>query len=513
MIERKIIIGLIISNEYSQQVVPIWKPKLLKSKTAQTIGEWCVEYFQEYGKVPDRDIEAIFFEKVRLGEIREEEAEDIEEILESLSEEYGGNFNVSFYIKKTNEYLHERSLESLSERIRELLDAGELEEAEKIAATYNSVLAESKPDLDLSDGNVLLRLENAFNDAYSPILSYPGALGEMWNDQLIRGNFIALMAPEKRGKTFWLLDMAIRAARQGSKVAFFQAGDMTENQQLKRISSYLTKKPDKEKYCGVYYEPVRDCVRNQLDVCEKIERECAFGPFSNQGYTPKTLKTEITFSDLVEAYKSEEDYSACRNCKEWDFKRLGVPWLTKGEIKSPVDVNEAKEKITEFFIKRKRSFKLSTHPNRTLSVSKIKTILKRWEREEGFVPDFIVVDYADIMIDSGSKDFRHQQNEIWMGLRSLNQEYNCLLATATQADAQSYKTDTLNLSNYSEDKRKYAHVTSMYGLNQDKDGREKKIGLMRINEIVVREGSFESTSSVTVLQNLNLGRPFLGSYK
>jgi len=52
----------------------------------------------------------------------------------------------------------------------------------------------------------------------------------------------------------------------------------------------------------------------------------------------------------------------------------------------------------------------------------------------------------------------------------------------------------------------------MYGLNQDKDGREKQIGVLRINELVKREGGFDTSFIVTVLQRLELGRPFLGSY-
>jgi hypothetical protein len=86
------------------------------------------------------------------------------------------------------------------------------------------------------------------------------------------------------------------------------------------------------------------------------------------------------------------------------------------------------------------------------------------------------------------------------------------VVTATQADAKSYDQDRLKLANFSEDKRKYAHVTAMYGLNQDKDDREKKIGIMRINEIVIREGEFSATNEVYVLQNLRRGQPHLGSY-
>ena len=107
---------------------------------------------------------------------------------------------------------------------------------------------------------------------------------------------------------------------------------------------------------------------------------------------------------------------------------------------------------------------------------------------------------------------RHRQNKIWKQLRSLSQERHCLVVTATQADAKSYESGLLHMKNFSEDKRKYGHVTAMYGLNQDKDGREKNIGLMRINEIVLREGDYNTSKTVTVLQNLRRGRPFLGSF-
>jgi len=97
-------------------------------------------------------------------------------------------------------------------------------------------------------------------------------------------------------------------------------------------------------------------------------------------------------------------------------------------------------------------------------------------------------------------------------LRGLNQETNSLLITATQADADAYKQNTLRLSNFSEDKRKYAHVTAFYGLNQDSGGREKNLGLMRINELILREDKFDMNRQVTVMQALNIGRPIITSY-
>jgi hypothetical protein len=86
---------------------------------------------------------------------------------------------------------------------------------------------------------------------------------------------------------------------------------------------------------------------------------------------------------------------------------------------------------------------------------------------------------------------------------------HCLVITATQAAASSYDHATQRLSDFSEDKRKYAHCTAMYGLNQT--DQEKKIGLMRLNELVVREGDYDRSTTISVLQRLQMGRVFLGS--
>ena len=205
------------------------------------------------------------------------------------------------------------------------------------------------------------------------------------------------------------------------------------------------------------------------------------------------------------------DYSTCTNCKAFKENKWGTVWYKEVE-KESLTIESAKKVFTEFFIKYKRKFKISTHVNGTLTVNNIKSILDIWQKQEDFIPDIIIIDYADLLEDSTVKEFRHKSNQIWKDLRGLSQERHCLLITATQADADSYTRDLLKLDNFSEDKRKYAHVTAMWGLNWDKEGREKKLGIMRINEIIKRKGNFNNHNQVYVLQNLQISRPFLTSF-
>ncbi len=511
MIERKILIGLIVSTEYLQQIIPVWNPDLLESQMARRLSLWCTDYFEKYKKAPGKNIEGIFFQKLKDG-LPKEIAEEIEQdILPGLSEEYSNeHFNIDYLLDQTRAYLKEQNLIQHSKIIQALLDEGELLEAEKTALEYKPSVSGGGDDLDLSDSLVLERVEKAFKYALKPIIRYPGILGEFWNGQLVRGGLVALLASDKRGKSFWLLDMAIRGCRQGAQMAFFQAGDMTEDQQLKRICIYLAKKSNLKKYCGEMYEPIKDCVFNQLDSCDEEIRECDFGVLEN--ISPKEIREQMDLTQLKQLLKDNPDYKPCYNCEKYKHQGIGTAWIQKIKAAEPLNIAEAKEIIEKFFVKNHRRFKLSTHANGTLSIKEIKALLDIWEREDGFIPDVIAIDYADLLVPEVQTEFRHQVDNIWKGLRNLSQEKHCLVVTATQADARSYDQNRLKVSNFSEDKRKNAHVTALYGLNQDVKDREKKLGIMRINEIVIREGDFSNSNEVYVLQNLKQGRPFLGSF-
>ena len=506
-IERRIAIGLITSTEFLQQIYSVWDTSLLESQMARRISTWCIEYFDTYNKAPNKDIEGIFLQHLKAETIPEEVAEEIEQdILPSLSDQYEEEqFNLSYLLDQTRDYLKERYLLQFSEQIEGFIRDGELTEAEKLACDYKPIGAGAGTDVDLSTDVALDRVQKAFEELAKPIITYPKALGEFWNIQLRRGAFVALMASEKRGKSYWLLNLGIKAARQKARVAFFQAGDMTEDEQLVRLCVHLTHTSNIKKYCSTHFRVVRDCLHNQLDNCDREDRDCDFGIFPDKS---EDEIRKVTLKELRTTSRSNKDYVPCSSCEA--FK--GVPWIKRIKRKDPLKVSDAKKKIEEFFIKNKRRFKLSTHANGTLSIKEIKALLDIWEKEDDFIPDVIIVDYADLLVAETRVEFRHQQNEIWKGLRNLSQERHSLVITATQADAASYEKDRLTLSNFSEDKRKYAHVTAMYGLNQDRYGREKALGLMRINEIVIREGDFSSNKEVTIIQDLRQGQPFLGSY-
>jgi|GEM_PF-822903 len=519
MIERKIIIGLITSNEYIKQIYSVFNPMLLQSNTARILARWALEYYETYQKAINKEIETIYHKKVREG-MDEELAEEIEQdILPDLSKEFvEQKFDTEFMINETFNYLKAQQLQQLSDQINNVLEGSgstekKLDEAEELQREFKPISFFKDESVDLSKKSALKRIREAFKAATEPIIKWPKQLGKFWNSSFVRGAFLSLLATEKRGKTFWLLEIAMTAIKQGLKVAFFQAGDMNEAEQLKRIGVYLTKRNNLEEYCGEHYQSVRDCIKNQDDTCSKDERQCDFSPFDDSQIDEIDA---LKIDDLIDAYEMSPTYSPCHNCRQYQTDKLGAPWVKKIKKVSPITSIDVEKIVQKQFIDKNKQFKLSTHANGTLSVDIAEGILDNWEASEGFVPDIIIFDYVDIMITSLRMEFRHQENQKWKELRRLSQtpraEKLPLVISPTQADAAAYKLHRLKLDNFSEDKRKYGHVTAMWGLNQDPNGREKGIGLMRINEMIKREGFFDNNNEVTVLQDLWQGRPFTGSY-
>jgi len=510
MIERRITLGCIFSEEYLKQIKSIWDISLIESVAAKKICSWAWIHYDRYNKPIGNEVMSVFIERSKT--MSKTDLRDMEELLSDLNVENEQEpVNLEYLLTSTQEYFKERRLSLFSDQIKGLLSKGSINDAEKLACEFKPFPNDSEASLSFDNDMVFDRIEKAFAETNVPVVYFPNQLGTFWNSQFVKGGLVALLASEKRGKTFMLLDIALRGVKNKKKVVFFQAGDMTESQQLKRICVYLTQKSDQKRYCGTMFQPVRDCIYNQCDDCLREERVVTDGLWGKEKLY--TIRKEKTLEMLIEAYNENPDYVPCHHCEEYETKPWGTPWIEKVDVgENPLTVEEAQDAVEDFFIKQKKQFKLSSHANGTLSVKQIRALLAVWEKQDGFVPDLIVVDYADLLVPE-NKDFRHGQNEIWKDLRRLSQEKGQpLVVTATQADSKSYDSNRLKLSNFSEDKRKYAHCTAFYGLNQDTQGEEKKIGLLRINELIIREGDFSVSNEITILQNLRRGRPFLASY-
>ncbi len=274
---------------------------------------------------------------------------------------------------------------------------------------------------------------------------------------------------------------------------------------------YLAKRNRDEKYCSEYYYPVGDCLYNQIDDCEREDRNCDFGPFGGCSLEDinENLSTYFNYENLCKLSDENPDYEPCdsHTCPY----RKGSVWMKYRSSTEPLTGKEARRYLKRYFKRFRRRLRLYTEPNMT--IQDVRRKLNEWEKMYGFMADIIIVDHADGMDESsGVTEFRHKEFNKWLGLRNLSTEKHALVITSTWSTRNSYSSNRVGMGDTSEDKRKLGQVTAMWGLNQDPQNREKRLGILRWNTVVVREGEFFNDDEATVLQDLRSGRPFLESY-
>ena len=112
--------------------------------------------------------------------------------------------------------------------------------------------------------------------------------------------------------------------------------------------------------------------------------------------------------------------------QRYDMSLLG---LTKPELKTKIMVDNLKErlknKIGKLWVKQ--------FPSDITTPSDIGLYMNRLASTKDFVPDVLIIDYADIMSSpSKYKEKRHELGSIYRAVRNLGVEYKIPVCTATQ---------------------------------------------------------------------------------
>jgi hypothetical protein len=455
--ERLVLTGMIVNQSVLTRIASKWdKDGLFSSPWSNIVGKWCVDYAKRYNKAPGKQIEGIF-QTWAENHGNEEEVQLVEKYLGQLSGEYAKlkkECNPDYVIDLAGELFNKVRLAKLRDALDGDLSTNRVEDAYKRINQFGKIEIGVGQGIDLFTDEV--EFKDTFNHPREPVIIYPGAVGEFFGMTFERDSFVSFIAPGKRGKTFWLMDVAFRAMLQRKRVAFFQVGDLSKNQMKNR---FITRVAGRPLYPTKPDKPVR---------------------------YPKAIsvsgeKAEVEFEDRH--YKTALDQE-----EAW----------------------KAAQKVMKEKVKSSQSyFKLSCHPTKTLTISGLKSTIDAWDKAN-WLPDVVVIDYADILASPpGYMDSREAVNHNWMGMRALSQQLHGCVVTATQGNAASYKVNQLDTSNFSEDNRKLAHVTAMIGINQSIE--EKRDQVQRLNYLVLREDDFVVTDEVFCAGCLSVANPVIRS--
>jgi len=443
---KRVLAGMVVDQTICTRIASQWQPEgLFDTPWANMIARWCIKHLEKYGKPPNGQLKDIYQDWASRTNPDEEILTAVERFLRTVSNEYAdSDYSSDYLLDVASRLLNKVRLTRAMEEATIEIERGKVDDA------YNRLVGINR--VELGTGALVKPAEEfepwrqAFDlEKQKPLIEYPGDLGRLVGNAFARDSLIAFMAPDKTGKSFYLLDVAFRGVKARRRVAYIEAGDLCQDEVIKRLGQRASRMP---LVAGKYEYPVG--FKEEYDV--QME---------------KRTYEAVTAASAYKAYKK--------------------------------------------VVRGKDLFRLSCHANTSIDVAGITSLVRDWERE-GWIPDIIVIDYADILAPpAGVRDTLDQIDTTWKQLRRLSQELHCLVVTATQANSASYTNENRLLSrrHFSGRKTKLAHVNGMLALNVT--SKDKEQGVTRVNWVVRRSGAYSETCCVHVSGCLAIGCPVIKS--
>lgn len=450
--EIAIVTGLIISTEFTKQIHPLFNKEYFSIPYARTVSTWALNYFEKYDKVPGADISSIFeSEKQNIRD--ESQIELINNFLHNINEKYveGESFNAQYAIDNAIKYFRSQSLDILTEKIKVAKLSGNIEEAEALVSRFKRIEkghgTATSVWTDEEEAVKAVRGE----DEKEYIVKFPGELGKLIRP-LHSEDFVAFIAPPKRKKSFWLVELATLASLSRKNVLFVTL-EMPANQLRLRIFQRVT---------GMYHDPYGTGEPGEVSI--------------------PVFDHNFAINGLVNRKK---------------------------EMREQITARAALKRIREIssFVKTD-NFRILQYPANSMTDQDLERDLDNLERYEEFIPDLVVIDYGDIMGVSRRSDHRNQINDKWEGIRRIGQDRHMMMATVSHTIRETLYRDVKE-SDVVEDIRKLQHVTMCVGINELQ--MDKELGVQRLSVLDDRFADFNPMKEAVVTQCLGIGGIHLDS--
>lgn len=429
----------ITSDEFLKLVRPVLIPGFFTSTISENLVQICYEFFDTFGRAPGDHFHDELVKK--LPQVPEGDRVFYVEYLKNL--QGIGKPDLDYVIKRASRFIQVRQYEEAAIKFATLVSEGQFEKAQNVmyAALKSGIQKENIGLNYISDHTgIYKRLDGP---------QYLVGTGVEHLDYLIRGlkraQLLCYLGGFK-GKKSWALQHLAKTGVEHGLSVLLLTHELTQDEVERRL----------DRMWGAMAEPDGNgdpAAPQQVDI--KIRN-----PRTGEITIEKTLRPSVY--NISEVLKVR--------------KRVA---RTGGKI----------------IIKK--------YPMNTCTLSEVNRYLDYLERFEKFIPDIIITDYGDIMapeIDRGEP--RHNLDAIYKGLKTLADERNVLVATASQGNRDAIRKKRPSQKDVAEDIRKLAHVDMMIGVCQTEDMVGQQIGSLWV--IVNRGGKMDCGCSF--LMNLDIGQ-------
>ena len=413
--------------------------------------------------------------------------------------------------------------------------AWQIEKARKyLASRYNTLLAEKLADAERIRGegdatradllaNEARRTYMAFADSSvscapvmhdvdaivalaesnPPLFRLGGEVGRQLNSRLKPDNFGIILGDQKGSKTTTGICLAVEAGKQVPTL-FISTGDETEIKIDARVATNLSCMATQPEYAGRFAVPVPDCAHNADGTCP-----ISMSGIPRQVKDWKCLITDgATPAELAEGSADGSRaidgsvYRPCCRCfpmndgtqedrekrKRWKsavwWRLLDIPLISRK------DIVETRSRYELGF--PNGGLRRVAYSTGQLSVEGLFALLDTLDRTENFVPEVIVLDYADLMKQKPGRDSDKDNDGmrgIWEDLRTIPFKLHNLLIAFTQTNGLSDGMETFTKRTIGRSKKAADNCTWLATINQTVV--EKRAKIMRFSMLYAREGEYD----------------------
>lgn len=405
------------------------------------IAKACYEYLDRYGEAPKDHIDEQL-DYLLEGEDRQK-AYHFGELLTYLHKSRE-SVNAEYALDRLNTFVRQQSLKR---SILEAVDILQTESEDAPDRAEQVILQGVKTRTNVFDSGTFLADYNRslkFLDTDTREI-FPTGVKELDQRGLgpLRGGLYLFIAPPKGGKSFFLVNLAKRAMLRRHKVCHVSL-EMSEEEMSQRYMQSLFAIPKR-----------------------------------------KAQLSSVTFStDSLGRMSSIDQHS-----------------ITPQMALSDPDIAKKIRTKADRFRARLENMVIRQFPTGSLTVHGLAAYLDMLEDTQGFIPDLLILDYADLM-KIKADNYRIELGQIYKELRGLAVERNIALATATQANREGADSKRIKSTNVSEDFSKIG--TADIVLTFARTDMERENGLGRIFVSAARND--EDHIEIAIAQNYGIGQ-------
>tara|TARA_R100001460_G_scaffold27881_4_gene55903 strand:+ start:3283 stop:4686 length:1404 start_codon:yes stop_codon:yes gene_type:complete len=440
-IQEELLCLLCYDFETGAQAAAILEPRDF-DPVYREIAEQALDYRSRHSQPPGEhtaDLIAI------AADADPERSDSFHRLLESM-ESTRDAFNPAFAIEQATTFVRfQRVREGVTKAVR-ALGKGTQEGLLDAEATLSGCLKAGAPtihlgmefadDLDLSTRFML-----------DPVESFPTGIAELDRYGLgpARRRLHMLLAPSGRGKSWWLLNLAVQARKHGKNVLYVSL-EMGEDDIAQRLTQRMLGLPNRKV----------DAVRYQkfIETSDPADR----------GLMVKEVRVPVE--------RALEDSDAEHYVRTELRKLQGQGRLL----------------VTEF-------------PTGTLTVDQLENFITVVAERKKMHPDLVIVDYADIMATPSGVPKWEAAIKVGEGLRAIAQKWNVGMATVSQVTSSGLKAKRVDVDHTADARGKIGTADTLLTYSQTDAERAKGVARLFVAKARMEQDRF----TVLVAQSYETG--------